>query len=956
MILKRFLVVICVFSFVFNTTRQSMYITEAFSILPKSTFDGFQTTILHQTSFFTENKGQWDPEILFIGDTSFGKVAFSKRAIYYQLIQKNAIDQRIIKASSFDQCRNESMKQTISIKSHIIKISFIQPLFPKIQGKEMLNHYNNYLIGNSSKKWVTNCRNFDRVTYENIWEGIDLTYFFTNQGLKYEFYVSPDANINDLLLKVEGANISCHGTLMQLATPIGNIQDLNLFVFDQITHKSIHSFFSVKGNLISFQGISKKRENTIIIDPLLYSTYLGGSSGDLVYAIAVDAEGNTFFTGSSLSTDFPTTPGVVQTTTMGAGDVFVSKLNSTGTSLLYSTYLGGAGVEIGEGIAVDAEGNAFIAGSSSSTDFPTTPGTYQTSSKGAGDAFVAKLNPSGTTLLYCTFLGGALNDLGFRIDLDSGGNAYVAGRTYSADFPTTLGVYQSIYKGGDADAFVAKLNPSGTTLLYSTYLGGSSYDSIMGISIDEWGNAFIAGYTRSTDFPTTLNAYQSSNKGFWDAFVSKLNPNGTSLLYSTYVGGADYDYIEWGIAVDKEGNAFIAGYSSSTDFPTTPGSYQASSKGAGDAFVAKLNPSGTSLLYSTYLGGTGADFIQGGIAVDKEGNAFIAGYSSSTDFPTTPDSYQASSKGAGDAFVAKLNPSGTSLLYSTYLGGTEEDIAQGISLDSEGYVYVAGYTLSTDFPTTPDAYQVTNRGGSNIKEGGDVFIVKLSLNLSVIVSNIYLSPSLVSLTVGETQQFAVLVFDQNNQKVQNLLINWFVQGDIGIISSSGFFTAQKKGSGQILVSCEGKESAAYVTVIDKIEKSSIIITLKIGMLLAIVNNSGQSKVVTMDIAPFTKNGRTMVPIRFISESFGAKIDWIPEPINEIIIIYREYTIHLWIDKTIARIIHRIEPATMKEVILEVAPYTVKDRTVVPLRFIVEAFGAAVNWDSISQTIIITLYS
>ncbi|TMG76740.1 MAG: hypothetical protein E6H75_07765, partial [Betaproteobacteria bacterium] len=337
---------------------------------------------------------------------------------------------------------------------------------------------------------------------------------------------------------------------------------------------------------------------------LVYSTFLGGSAIDDGRGITVDALGNAYVTGSAGSTDFPTTPGAFQTISGGNGDAFVTKLNPTGTALVYSTYLGGLFSNAGSGIAVDADGNAYVTGTTGS-GFPTTPGAFQTISGGSGDAFVTKLDPTGSILVYSTFLGGSGSDGGSGIAIDTLGNAYVTGGTNSINFPTTAGAFQPTF-GGFSDAFVTKLDPTGSALLYSTYLGGSGAEEGHGIAVEADGSAYVTGgrrsnvqgWTPSNDFPTTAAPFPSSSNGgacvgdplyaSFNAFVTKLNPAGSGLTYSVYLGGSNYDE-GFGIAIDREGNAYVTGRTASNDFPITSGAFQPTCNGGpGDAFVAKI--------------------------------------------------------------------------------------------------------------------------------------------------------------------------------------------------------------------------------------------------------------------------------------------------------------------------------------------------------------------------------
>jgi hypothetical protein len=456
----------------------------------------------------------------------------------------------------------------------------------------------------------------------------------------------------------------------------------------------------------------------LVIDPLVYSTYIGGSGYDRGNAIAVDGSGNAYVTGYTRSTDYDVTPGAFQTTNGGNADVFVTKLNATGTALVYSTYIGGSGDDEGYGIAVDESGNAYVTGSTWSTDYDVTPGVFQTTNGGWGDVFVTKLNAAGTALVYSTYIGGSSNDYGNAIGVDGSGNAYVTGYTWSNNYDVTPGAFQTTK--GDyyyADVFVTKLNAAGTALVYSTYIGGSYPDYGYGIAVDGSGNAYVTGWTYSTDYDVTPGAFQTTFEGGTDVFVTKLNATGTALVYSTYIGGISNDYGS-AIAVDGSGNAYVTGWTVSTDYDVTPGAFQTTNGGGADVFVTKLNATGTALVYSTYIGGI-SDDVGRAIAVDGSGYAYVTGYTSSTDYDVTPGAFQTTNGGGGDVFVTKLNATGTALVYSTYIGGSSNDGGIAIAVDGNGKAYVTGPTFSTDYDVTPGAFQTTNGGGA------DVFVTKV---------------------------------------------------------------------------------------------------------------------------------------------------------------------------------------------------------------------------------------
>jgi hypothetical protein len=453
---------------------------------------------------------------------------------------------------------------------------------------------------------------------------------------------------------------------------------------------------------------------------LLFSTYFGGGDSDRIRDLAVDGEGNVYVVGTTSSPDLPTTPGAYDGSYNGVEDAFLVKLSADGSTLLYSTYLGGSDEEQGIGLVVDDEGNVYVTGQTFSVDFPTTPGALDTTLNGGRDGFVAKLSAAGD-LIYSTYLGGDNWDYGNCIAVDDAGSAYIGGFTHGG-FPVTPGAAQATF-GGSGDGFVAKLSPDGSSLVYSTYVGGSSWERIPGIAVDREGSAYIATGSGSFDFPTTPGAWDTVCEGCMisseagDAAAVKLSADGSKFIYSTFVGGTGCREDFFAVAVDPAGHAYFTGDSCSSDYPTTPGALQpAFHGGEGDVVVTKLNADGSDLLYSTYLGGAGRE--QGlGITVDDAGNATVAGYSYSVDFPTAFP-LQPASGGGRDAFVVILNQDASALVFGTYFGGSgdesegfNETYYIGLGLSTRG-VYLASETSSTDMPTTAGAYDVSYNGGA----------------------------------------------------------------------------------------------------------------------------------------------------------------------------------------------------------------------------------------------------
>jgi hypothetical protein len=625
----------------------------------------------------------------------------------------------------------------------------------------------NYFLGSDPGRWRTQVTAYGRAQYAGVYPGIDLVYYGNQRQLEYDFDVAPGADPTAITLSFPGASgleLDAAGELV-LHTNGGDLVHQAPVVYQEgrAGRTAVAGRYVLQGDgRVGFALGAYDHSRPLVIDPtLVYSTYLGGNGDDSGNGIAVDAAGNAYITGSTTSSNFPTTTGAFQTTNHGGEDAFVTKLNPTGTGLVYSTYLGGSGDDMGLGIALDGSGNAYITGSTDSTNFPTTNGAFQRTYHGdpfGTNAFVTKLNSSGG-LAYSTYLGGNTQDSGAAIAVDSGRNAYVTGDTTSTNFPTTTGAFQRNVSAGD-HAFVTKVNTGGTGLVYSTYLAGNSLDIALGIAVDGSNNAYVTGNTDSTNFPTTNGAYQRTYRGGdfgSNVFVTKLNTGGTGLAYSTYLGGSG-NASGTAIAVDGGGNAYVTGNTDSTSFPTTAGAFQRNFVGADqDAFVTKVNAGGTGLVYSTFL--AGSSFNSGNaIAVDGSGSACVAGSTDSTNFPTTAGAIQTHDGGNNDAFVTKLNTAGTGLAYSTYLGGNDDDGAMGIAVDSTGNIYITGATSSSNFPTTAGAIRRSYAGG-----GSDAFVAEISLTGPA--THFRITPSSSSPTAGTAITLTVTALDAANNPV-----------------------------------------------------------------------------------------------------------------------------------------------------------------------------------------------
>jgi hypothetical protein len=607
---------------------------------------------------------------------------------------------------------------------------------PQLEGAEALPGKSNYLIGNDPSKWRQNVASYEKVRYRSVYPGIDLIYYGNQRQLEYDFVVAAGADPNVIKLDFDGVKqirVDDQGDLV-LNTGDAEVRQNKPVTYQEVDgcRQEIASQYALAENgEVSFKIGQYDRSLPLVIDPVLrYSTFLGSSADDLPEDIDVDAAGNAYVTGFTESLDFPTKD-PIQVGRSGVSDAFVIKLNPEGSDLVFSTFLGGSNSETGTGIVVDEGGNVCVIGRTESTDFPTV-NPLQPASAGGADVFVAKLKGDGSALIFSTYLGGSDDEFGRALKVDGSGDIYITGYTASTNFPTVnafqparaagipnpcipFGFFTCIppvYSGFE-DVFVAKLKGDGSALVFSTYLGGRKQDDGQSLAIDNNGDIYVTGLTASIEFPTAY-PLQPAYAGGTDAFVAKFDTNG-ALVYSTYFGGSSGDGGET-IGVDGGGNVYLLVDTYSSDL-TTVNPLQPTAPGGPDIFVAKLNRTGSAILYSTYLGGSNLEGA-GDMKVDSQGNAYITGYTASDDFPvvnaiqpTINPGYICSfpsgnyTEGRLDAFIAKLDASGSGLIYSTYLGGRCGEVGLAIAIGGSGNVYVAGRTRSNDFPITPGAFQ-----------------------------------------------------------------------------------------------------------------------------------------------------------------------------------------------------------------------------------------------------------
>jgi hypothetical protein len=703
---------------------------------------------------FEANQGQTDSQVKYMArGNGYTLFLTANDAVFSLQSRSSESATSRIRRGAVPQAKNSTEQDTQKDLTAVVRMQLVGGnSLAKVSASGQLPGKSNYFLGNDPSKWHADVPHFARVSYEDVYPGVNLAYHGAQRQTEFDFVVAPGANPAPIGLHFTGAQgikTDDSGNLV-ISSAAGDVELHKPVAYQEQNgaRQLVDARFILKANnQVSFELGNYDRSRELVIDPSVsyaYSTYLGGSGNDEGQAISFDGTGAAYVTGETTSANFPVTGA---STLAGTQNVFVTKIAADGSSLVYSTYVGGNKSDSGNSIAVDASGNAFVAGGTSSTTFPVmpNPGALQTTLKGTTNAFVFELGSSGT-LTYSTYLGGTGADVALGIALASGssGDVYVVGGTSSTDFPILGAIQGTLGTGNIRDGFVTKLNSSGTALVFSTYLGGSSVggDVAGAVAVDSSDNAYVTGQTYSLTFPTK-NAFQSAcgscTGGNSNAFVTVINPLGSAYVYSTFLGGNATDAGD-GIAVDSTG-AYVVGITTSSTFPTL-GGLQNSYGGGTDAFVTKLKPDGSALLYSTYLGGSGFD-AGASIAVDAGNNAYITGQTNSTNFPTG-GATQSAIGGGYDAFVSEINSTGTQLVFSTYLGGSANEDVGGnygaIAVDSTGAnIYVTGNTASTNFPTS-GALQTTNKGGT------DVFVVQYTqpTSPSFTLSATALSPTSVS--------------------------------------------------------------------------------------------------------------------------------------------------------------------------------------------------------------------
>jgi len=662
--------------------------------------------------YFIENRGQVSSAVRYyaLGNPSIG---FRDDGVMFVVRESAGTARDLIDS------QHESR-----LTAYLMKFEGARVVAPA--GRGLTPHMSNFFFGSDPVAWNVDVPSYTEIVYDGIYDGVSVAYRLGPTGLKYDLILQPGANLGQIEIAYEGIEgISLDGRVATVKTGLGEIHDVLPRSY-QADGGSVSCEFEGRGAFsYGFECDGWDGSSALTIDPLVYSTFLGGNLNDYGNSIKVDpATGDTYVAGYTSSMDFPTTPGSYRETYSLRGSAFVTKVAWNGTYLIYSTYIGGTEFDGAFSLDVDSAGSAYITGYTESSDFPTTPGAYNRTYAGGpnyGAVFALKLSPSGDSLVYSTYLGTGVGlaigtvDRPYAIAVDDSGNAYVTGHTTMPTYPTTAGAFDRSFNGGAYDSFLTKLNASGDRLVYSTFLGGSSSDHAVSVALDSGNSAYVTGFTTSANYPTTGGAFQTAYAGDgtdYDAFVTKVNVAGGGLIYSTFVGSPGIEE-SYSIAVDGAGSAFITGVARHNKYPTTAGAFSETLTGPWDAFVTELTVAGSDLAYSTFLGGAAGD--EGySICLDPNGLALVTGIAGDNTFPTTAIAYDRSfNGGTSDVFLTKMNSAGSQLVYSTFLGGIDQDQGLSVGVFSARDAYVTGDAWSSDYPTTPGAFDRTLSGTPN---------------------------------------------------------------------------------------------------------------------------------------------------------------------------------------------------------------------------------------------------
>ena len=757
-----------------------------------------------ETSFFIRNSGQVKSEN--IADSK-AVIAYYQNKNYSVYFHKNKISyvlKKVKKNELEDPFVYSKTKGSYHYSTYRVDLEFINTnMNSKIELLNPIPIHKNYITKNQEKITVEN--GFKELLYENVYDGIDLKFYLFKGELKYDFIVHKGANYKNIQLQYVGARrIQNQLSKLIINTPLGNLEESipEIYQGNRLSKIKIKGEYQLKGNVVSFDVSNFDNSKDLIIDP--WSTFVGGVDIDECYSTFIDSKKNTYISGYTGSIDFSVTVGALEVTKEGLYDAFVTKLDTTG-NILWSTYYGGQGDEYGYKVLVGSDDNPYLVGHTTSNDLLVSANAYQSTNNGSYDSFILKLDTSGN-FIWATYFGGTGGELTFAASIDNNDNIVIGGYSSSTNMPT-INAFQSTMAGA-LDAFVAKFDSSGA-LLWSTYCGGSNSEDVHALTTDNQNNVIITGESYSSNFPTSVGAYQLNNKGNGDAYIVKYDANG-NRIFSTYFGGANREDI-LGLTTDNLRNIYVTGYSSSIDLPITGNNvYQPIKSGGNDAFVAKFSPLGQPTR-STFIGGAGDDRFTAA-AISSNNALYLAGYTSSSDFPLLGISYQSNNNGFSDGMYVRLDTTLTPT-YSTYIGGASADYIYDVKVNSSQQLTFSGFTSSLDFPVTVGVAQEIIGGQSDAFVFHTDSIFNLITNLPIDFTNPGLinvfpnpSSSSFSLNIDEynaNESFEIIIYSLDGKAVlkkklykKQTLVNWklnTLQGNyfLMILKNGSFFKMTK---------------------------------------------------------------------------------------------------------------------------------------------------------------------
>jgi gliding motility-associated-like protein len=695
---------------------------------------------------FVENKGQWGSQILYLADIPSGRIFLERDRLTYAFCNTSDLHERM-----FEQMPGQP--EDSMLDCHSFSVKFLGAQAPEaVYGEDKLQAYHNYYIGSDAAKWASEVPLFTQVHYKNLYPGVDFVIYATGKSLKYDFVVQPGVDPGVIKLLYEGLDgLKVTAGELVMRTSLFDIKERKPVAFQH--DAALACSFDLRGNVLGFRfPEGYKADEALVIDPtLVFSTFTGSISDNFGFSATYDAQENLYAGGIVYGQNYPVTSGAYQTNFHGAIDVSISKFGPAGGHI-YSTFLGGSSNDQPHSMIADPFGNLMVFGMTKSNDFPTTTSAYDHTIGGNSDIYVAKLSPSGSSLMASTYVGGdswdafnvsnggAASSLRYNygdeargeIVCDDQGFVYIAACTQSNNFPTTPGAMQTT-PGSSQDGVVFKMNPALSQLVYSTYLGGNGDDAAYSLKVASDYSVYVVGGTRSSNFPTTAGSLSPGQPGGIDGFVTHLNDAGSGLVASTYIGNADYNQCYF-VEIDADGDIYITGQKLGI-FPQTPGTY---GNGTGGQFIQKLNPALNAVIYSFSFGTTNAavNIAPTAFLVDVCEYVYVSGWGGATNFsgttsglPTTPDGFQHNTDGS-DMYLIVFETDGAALDYATFMGGSQshEHVDGGTSRFSKNaQVYqavCAGCWSNSDFPTTPGAFSQTNNS-----QGCNLACFKMDLEL-----------------------------------------------------------------------------------------------------------------------------------------------------------------------------------------------------------------------------------